>query len=385
MERPVQKILKDEGGALIIAFALMINTIILAVALSMDMGRAYMASSAIAGAADAAAVASAIAGGDDTRAEVYFTGNLTPGALGIDYDYARNVDHVVDPDAGTVSVRTNGFEVDSFFSAGANASSALNVGGGNIVGLMSETFLPADYFFIIDASGSMSGSAGNGFGNKANAVRISIENFVKLLFGAQSSTTYQVSLTNYRTQGTGKDSPTLSGSIQSHPLYDDPQVITGYLPGLVSPSGSTCGGCGLRDAYDRIQQDIAQNSSLDRNRVVIFMTDGMFNNTGQPDRVPENAQTNMRYTDYEPSNYAGANLQTAHRYVVNMCTDIKAVPNTSIWSVRFGSGANSGQNRAAMDFCASAAEQSIYAADGDALNKAFSEIAKQTGRIRILQ
>lgn len=79
--------INDQKGALMITFAVMINVLILAIALPMDLGRAYMASSAIAGAADAGAVASAVEGGDDDTAKAYFMANLPVGTLGISYNY----------------------------------------------------------------------------------------------------------------------------------------------------------------------------------------------------------------------------------------------------------------------------------------------------------
>ena len=393
----IRGFLKNEQGSVIITFALLLNTLILAVALSLDLGRAYMASSAISGAADAAAVASAVNEGDAAKAQEYFEANLPVGTLGITYNYATDVTHVVDTATNSVSVDTSGFEVPAFLSAGNTSNAAVAVGGGVTVGLPSAAFLPADYFFIIDSSGSMSGSSGSG-GTKAQAVGTAINNFLDIVFqnqGVDSNgiSNYRVSLTNYR-----------AGYSLSNPLNDDKATIISQLNPMLSPGGLTCGGCGLRDSKDRLLEEILTGNSNDRQRVIIFMTDGQLNRA--IDYMPANHPLPPSYDGNTSPNNFGANgpYAMAAKECYSMqnlsITDssgslyehmprsgnnvaVAIAQNVSIWTIRFGSGANGGQNLAIMNYCASNIDQSLFAQTGNDLDQVFSQIGISTSRTRI--
>ena len=376
-----------------IIFVVMLNVLILTIALSMDLGRAFMASSAIAGAADAAAVASAVEGGDAAKAQAYFMANLPVGTFSIGYNYNTDVTHTVDTAAGTVAVVPRGFDVPAFFSRGTNVNATVNVGGASTVGLASGSFAPADYYFIIDSSGSMGGSSGSG-GSKAQAVGLAINNFLDIIFanqgvGANGISNYRVSLTNYRGQ-----------YASSEPLNDDKASLILQLNPMLVPGGTTCGGCGLRDSKERLIE-AAVSDNQDRQSIIIFMTDGQLNQT-----YP---YMNPKHPDYAGSFAVGSPHEMAALECDSMKGLVSMMPNgevfkhqmssggvplqvlfpptndPSIWTVRFGSGANGGVNLQLMDYCASDPAQSLYAQTGNDLDQIFSLIGQTTGRIRILQ
>ena len=380
---------------MMILFALMINVLVLVCALPMDLGRAYMASAAVQGAADAAAVASAVAGGDEQEAKDYFLSNLPVGTLGIGFDYDTDVTHTVDTKNNTVSVDTSGFDVPTIFSNGINAKSAVDVAGGVTVGLATSTFKPADYYFIIDSSGSMRNGSGSGT-SKSQAVGIAIGNFLKIVFknqgfDANGIESYRVSLANYRT-GPGKNypqDPDNNVGSATDLLVEQNEIIAALAP-MLGPDGATCGGCGLRRSKDKFFEEIAINTnSEDRLRVFIFMTDGMLNRWNDVD------PNKPRDTSF-PSDYVGVKGDAPHAFAARECFEIKdivgattamdgdkIIKNTTVWTVRFGSGANSGLNRDVMDYCASDPTQSVYAATGNDLDDIFSKIGRETGRVLI--
>ena len=389
----VRNFLKDERGAIMIVFALMINVLILVISLPLDLGRAYMLSAAIAGAADSAAVASAVAGGDEAKAKDYFMANLPNGTLGVGFDYATDVTHTVDTQNGTVSVSTSGFDVPTIFSNAINANSSIDVGGGVVVGLASEAFVPADYYFIIDSSGSMASFSGSGT-SKAQAVWIAINNFLQIVFknqgiGADGIEKYRVSLANYRGDDSGSQGPIVTTDL----LVTEADILTALGP-IVTPSGGTCAGCGLRRSKERYFANVSSGAGEDRLKVFIFMTDGQFN------VVPNFPAGTSRYVF--PADYTGSQVGLAsiepHAAAAQECDQTKnllgavlgagvdankIMQNTTIWTVRFGAGANSGINKDVMDYCASDINQSVFAQTGNDLDAIFSEIGRVTGRVKI--
>ena len=409
----IRRFLKNEQGSVIITFALMLNSLILAIALSLDLGRAFMASSAIAGAADAAAVASSVNDGDAVKAREYFLANLPVGTLGITYDYDSDVTHTVDTANNTVSVNTAGFDVPAYLSAGTvgGSSNAANaVGGGVTVGLGSGGFQPADYFFIVDSSGSMGGSSGSG-NTKREALEIAIENFIDIVFtnqgvGADGISNYRISLTNYG-----------SSYKNTHPLSDDKATILAQLAPMVAPTNEgTCGGCGLRDSKERIIDETA-NATEDRNKIVIFLTDGILNQfqtympiagTTPTPVAPNNHPLPPNYNgDVSPYSFGNGPHGMAAKECYSMRNlsvidplaggafyghlmrdgTTEAVSTSqlvSLWTVRFGTGAGLPINLQLMEYCADT-DQDLFAQTGNDLDQVFAQIGFDTSRIRILE
>lgn len=370
---------KDERGSIMITFAVMLNALVMAVALSMDLGRGFMASSAIGGAADAAAMASAVEGGSDAKAKAYFTANLPNKTLGISYNYDTDVTHTIDTTNNTVAVDTKNFKVPAYFSKGTNLNSSIDIGGGVQVGMATGGFLPADYYFVVDSSGSMQQSSGSG-NSKAQAVNTALNSFLDIVFKNQGVdkngiSNYRISLSNYNHQ-----------RLLSFPLSDDRATIQSNLAPMVSaPVGGTCGGCGWQEAKEQYFADINAGVPPERLRVFIFLTDGEFNvATGSlsapPDwpsiiNSPPHAMAAVEC--YAIKNLIGVSTPDA--------TEIQQ--NTTIWAIRFGAGANGGLavNKYIMDYCASDITQSVYARTGNDLDQIFSKIGRATSRIRVLK
>jgi Flp pilus assembly protein TadG len=390
--KALRDIIKEQSGFVIITFAVMINILILAISLTMDLGRGYALRSAVDGALDAASIASAVEGGDAQKAQDYFVANLPNGLMGITYNYNSDITHVADNN--TVTMQSTGVNIPAVFSAGNNiANRTVDLTSGVQVGLSASTFLPADYFFVVDASGSMSGA-------KRQDLENALRNFISLVFpnqeiGADGLPNYRVSLTNYS-----------SSYGQSFPLMSDQKVIEQMIPQIAVAGGMTCGQCGMREGKDRMLEDLMDPISASRQKIFIFMTDGQLNQSH--DSLPGI----QNYSPPTPPNFNQlANVGTHHRNAYLECETIKNVSepfpdgtfmrhttfsperdieittptNISLWTVRFGSGSNSGSNRELMDACATDPAQSVFAADGNALNQIFALIGMQTSRIRILQ
>jgi hypothetical protein len=360
--RHFKKIQRDQSGAVAIMFAIFLNVMIAALALSMDLGRAFLAGSEMQNAATAGAIASAVEDGDEAEAKDYFAANLPSGLHSIDYNLGSDVAvEVVD---GAVSVIPTNFKIPAIFSAGRVSGQAGAGGGGgsntlevssiSTVGLPTAEMKPADYFFVLDVSGSMNWNAAgedplpgeeSRIDSLRNAVRIVIDNVIKL-----ANLDYGISLVQWST------------NVRSDfPLSTDYARVQRLIDNAIA-AHSTCGSCGLNAAKAHIPESVVGHT-----KIVIFMTDGEMNTTldGSNGENPPNQ----------------AVLDAAMQEVRTQCDDIKTNPEVSFWGVTFGSGA--GGSKALMDYCASTPAQSIHAADGAALQKIFSEIFMKTGKIRV--
>lgn len=391
----MRRFVNNEQGSIIITFALVINTLILAVALSLDLGRAYMASSAISGALNAASMASAVNDGDAVKAQEYFVANLPNGTLGIGYDYATDVTHVVSNNS--VIMDASGFEVPAYLSPGNTGNATVATGGGVTVGLSSGGIVPFDVVFVIDKSGSMHGSSGSG-GSKWQAVDTAIKNFIDYVYpnqaiGPDGLHNYRFSINSYG-----------SSYGVTYDFEHDKQTVLNQLATVWPAGGATCAMCGIRLGKEvLIDEAIGPNGALDRRRIVIILTDGMFNQADQymlPHPLPPNYDGNTPPNNFTASPYANAakecysvkNLaimdpNTGQQYGHKLLSGgppqaVTNVQDVAVWTVRFGSGANGGQNLAIMNYCADDPSQSLYAQTGTELNQIFQLIVQTYARLR---
>ncbi len=377
--RNQNNILSDEKGSIIITFAVMLNVLILAIALSMDLGRGFMAKSAISGAADAAAIASAVEEGDADKAKAYFQANLPDGALGIGYDYDQNVQHTIDPVTKDISVNTTGFDIPAFFSRGSGASGAIKVGDSAVVGSAATVVPPADIVIIMDASGSMgflpriSGSKVTSYNPvtivdgqqvfKWEALEAGVLSLFDIVFdggnpvGSDGLPTFRVSLKSYD-----------SGLRGDKPFSGDEATLVSHFPNIVDPGTSTNAGVALNAG----RQELA-NSSAGRRNIYVFLTDGDLN---QPKSGPWQW----------PADYNGQQGNSvAHRYAASECNLIKQDPDVDFWTIGFGASANGVLNKDVLEYCASAPNQYLQPTSGDELRDIFVNIAQQVSRVRIKQ
>lgn len=371
-----KNILSNQNGSIIITFALVINILILAVALSLDMGRAYMAKSAISGASDAAAIASAVNEGDAAKAQVYFETNLPSGALGIDYDYNQDVQHLIDPTTGDVSVITSDFDVSAYLSSGTNNSGVFQLGDVAVVGTPSSVPAPADIVIIMDASGSMGHNPKISGGDvtsynpitinygqdvyKYQALEAAVLSFFEVIFpnqaiGSDGLPLFRISLKSYD-----------SGLRGNYPFSGDLQQLVSYFPNVINPGSSTNAGVALEAGRGELA-----NSPSGRRNIYIFLTDGQLNK-------PNNGSWQW------PPDYTGAPANSIpHKYAASECYDIKLDPDVDFWTIGFGAAANSGLNKDVLEYCATIPSQYVTPTNGDELTAIFTQVANQVTRVRI--
>lgn len=386
------RLMKSERGSLMITFAFMLNVLILAVALPMDLGRGYMARSAISGAADAAAIASAVDGGSDAKAEAYFKSNLPAGQLGIKYNYATDVDHSVDPVTGDVTVKTSNFMVPAYFSSGTKNSGTVDVGDETIVGGSSSILESADFILVLDSSNSMQflpkikggkvtsynpvGIVSSNGVYKWEAVEAAALKFIDYIMSKQGvdkdgDPLYRIALISY------------NDSLKaSYPFADMLSQLVSKFPAMIAPGGNTNAGIALQESHKDILNDDPK-----RTKIVVFMTDGQFN-------IYDGPSTKWKW----PSDYTGVKTiqqtypyswppqstdTTAHRYAATQCNLLHQQPETTVWTIAFGTEANTPINRDVLIYCATDPSQKRDAKDGNELDDVFTQIAKTYTRIRI--
>lgn len=382
-----RNIFSNQEGSIIVTFAILLNILVLAIALSMDLGRAYMADSAISGAADAAAIASAVDNGDATKAQEYFQSNLPTGTLGIEYSYATDVQHAIDPATGDISVSTSGFDVPAYFSRGSGNAGGLALSGQTVVGSPSSTPVPADIVIIMDASGSMGPSFGAVAGSqvtnrniaavlngtattnglnvaKSEALEASIFSLFQVIFengnpvAADGELTYRISFKSYD-----------SGLRGNEAFSGDLQTLMDYFPSIITPGTSTNPGVALQAGRGELA-----NSLSGRRNIYIFLTDGDFNQTG--------GGTHSWPADF-PNPPSGN--EDPHEYAATECNLIKQDPDVDFWAIGFGASANNGLNFDVMEYCASVPSQYLQPTSGDELQAIFTQIATQLTRVRVKQ
>ena len=338
-------ILRNQDGVVLIMFGLLINIMVLSVSLSMDLGRGYMARSAIASAADAAVLASAIQGGDVNEAKRYFEANLPSGYLSISYNFDSDVEVTVQNNL--VRVKPTGFEVPGFFNtdiASAGAGANLNVGGGSAAALPGGSVDIANFAFIVDVSGSMSGS-------KIVALRQALQAVVLLLDNANqnaSGDTLKMSISAYQKILKGDIDPT-----------DNISELDSFISSTIQAGGSTNGHVGMYTA--RMEHVPVLPAGASKN--VVLMTDGQFNHYGID--TPQ------------------SNVSTAHTKVREECDAVKQDPDATMWTIGFGSGASA--SAATLNYCASTPEQALWASTNQELINQFSSIFVQGTSVRLVE
>ncbi len=346
------KLAADESGSIAIMFVVLLNMLLIAMALSLDIGRGYLARSNIGGASDAAALAAAITD-DGAEAEKYFKANLPVNQYSINYEYEDDVTVTFDSAFRTVTVSSADFDIPTYFyNPDGDGLHNLEIANKSVVGMVGSAVQPADYFLILDESGSMghftTQSPITGATVSGNiALRHSVQIMIDEVFGSSGlpSTAYAMSFSSYATVATGT-----SG------LKSDPLILNNILPQYTGANGSTCAACGVDAAFG-----IYDSSDEERLKIYVLMTDGEFNTT----------------MDGE------TNVVLAKQEAVEKCDEIKAADNTVIWSIGFGSNSHGSED--ALRECASSPDHYMYAPDGETLGQIFKQIAVVTGRLRILE
>jgi uncharacterized protein YegL len=266
--------------------------------------------------------------------------------MGVRYDYDKDVK--VDVGSDSVSVIPANFAVPAFFPLGKEStkgnSGNLSIASVSTVGLPQGVIKPADYFFVLDSSGSMAAgdsiSPSGAYTTRMGAVKEATQKVVSTIANAANAAK------NYGISMIGWD-----GSILlSENLTNDFNVAQTWIGGLY-PRGMTCGGCGLAEV-----QKYLPNSIAGRQKVVIFMTDGSMN-------VP---------TD-------------GYGYAMSQCQAVKRFsPDVSVWAITFGTDVlHSNQNVTLRNQCASAADQSVHVNNGKELDQLFQQIFSKTGKVRV--
>ncbi len=366
----------DCRGAVAIMFVAFLNVMIAMLALTLDIGRGYLASSEIQNAATAASISSAMLNGDVAAARKYFVSNLPSGLHSITYDFDANVRVVVN--GGSVSVIPAGFDIPAFFPLGdlaGNSSSAglIKVGGISTVGLGGGKVKPADYFFVLDTSGSMGyhdSFVDYGFDSicpsnnqrcrRIESVREATNRVIDTIAKSpDSKENYGVSIIGWSSdRSTNRLDTGFYNPIRaSEPLSADFSKANNAVQSLKA-DGGTCGACGLHEV-----QKYTPLSKSGRTKVIIFMTDGSMN------VMP----TSYKTAAFEPFSA-----------VREKCDEIKKDKEVTFWSITFGSDVfGDPRNADLRNYCASAPEQSVHVANGKELDKLFGEIFEKTGRLKV--
>lgn len=345
-----KSIIKHEGGVVLIMFGLMINLMVLCVSLSMDLGRGYMARSAIALAADSAVLAAALQNGDVGEAQRYFEANLPPGYLSIGYNFQSDV--AVTVQGGIVRVTPTNFSVPGFFNtnvAAAGAGSNINVGGGSAAQMPNSQVEVAHFSLVLDVSGSMSGSKILGLRDATNALIAQLDQANQ----ASTGQTLKMGISTYNGYAA-----TYYSNMAIDPT-DDAAALQQFADARLTAGGVTNGEQGL----------VVGNQHLallpaDENKIVVFMTDGMMNRYGNPPQT------------------GGAQ---AIALAQAQCDAMKAnfAPNVSIWTIGFGTGF--GGSAQLLQNCASSPDQALTASTNSELMSQFNNIFSAATKTRLVE
>lgn len=341
-----RSLLRDECGAVAIMFAVLLNVILGMVALAIDGGRGMRTDTAIAAAADPGALAGAITDGDFTEVEKYFLANLEPGMYGIDFSYTSNVTaEIVD---NNVVVSPTGFIIPTLFAGTLNTQgqaggNTLGVSGGAAVSMNSEEGVVSDIVFILDVSGSMTGS---NIAALQEAVYAGLDK-IKEANENNPNALSAVSVTSYAT----------AVQYPPDPFTTDIQSVIDIMPVATLLGENTCGSCSLAEV-----PGILPGATNDVIAVILF-TDGYFNRT--INGIPEYFE--------EP-----------HDEVKEYCDIIKAFDGgdrVSFWSIGYGYAATSSEET--LIYCASTPEQYLTADDAEGLNAIYNQIIHELNFLRI--
>ncbi len=366
---------RDNSGAVAIMFVGFLNVMLGMLALSLDLGRGYMASSEIQNAATAASISSAMENGDVEAARRYFTANLPNGQHSIGYDFDSDVQVIVN--GSSVSVKPTGFDVPAYFPMGKVSASAGGNGGFiqvwsiSTVGMPQGAIQPADYFFALDISGSMntfdsvcpsSGSPCSRIASVNDAVTRVATTISK---ATDAENNYGIAYVTWA--GTFIDSLDLTSDFAT--------AIRWAKSNLFAVNSSTCGSCGLN-----VTATQTPDSTSGRTKVVIFMTDGSMNSCeGDYDC---GCQSQCSAGDYNC--LLKCSEVKAFQETEDSCDFVKSDPEVTLWAITFGTDIyRDKRNQKLRDYCASAPEQSVHVNNGQELDALFNEIFNKTGKIRV--
>lgn len=359
---------RDTSGAVAIMFVFFLNIILGMLALSMDLGRGYLASAEVQNAATAAAISSAIEAGDIPAARRYFQSNLPNGLHSIGYDFDSDVQVTVS--GGSVSVVPSGFDLPAFFPMGKMSASAagnggfLQVGSISTVGMPQGQVQPADYFFVLDTSGSMEQLC-PGCNDSISPVTGQPTSRLQSVREATSRVITTISNTpdaaqNYAVSIVGWSDPStwIEGISVAPPLSTDWAAHQTAASSLVS-NGGTCGECGLDKSASYLPL-----SQPGRTKVVVFMTDGSMNECIGGNQCGCNCPQTLGQAAFDAC-IASCASPIAFPHLKDKCDAIKQDPDVTLWAVTFGSDVNNDpRNAEARLHCASKPDQSVHVANG---------------------
>lgn len=357
MIKKIRNFQQNESGAVAIMFVVFANMFVGMMSLAIDLGIGYLGVSRALNASTAAALNAAIMN-DTAAAKKYFGANLPSGQFGLKYDYDKDVD--VEMANGFVNVIPRDFDSPTFFPLGRGQTAAnsglLQLSSISSVGLPVSVIKPADYFFVLDSSGSMgsfdsiSPSTGATTSRIESVKEATLRVIDTISKGTDAAKNYGVSLVGWD-----------HSIVASYALTSDFTAAKSYVAGLYD-RGATCGACGLEEV-----QKYLSGSASGRSKVVIFMTDGSMNS------LPS---TSVHNRPQEPFNAAKFECGRVKNYS----------PDVTLWAITFGTDIRyDARNAQLRDQCASAPDQSVHVNNGKELDKVFGEIFNKTGKIRVLK
>jgi len=345
--RRLKRLAKDQSGFVAMTFGLALPILILCVSLSMDLGRGYMARSAILAAADPAALASALEDGTTPPAQKYFEANLPTGYLGIDYDFATNVDVVVQN--GAVRIVPTGFNVTSFFNSpltSLGSAAGLNVGGASAASLPTQAATGIAHFaLILDVSGSMGGSKIQGLRDATNTL---IDLLEEANNNAQNGEELLMSIVTYSSTKKNDIDPTT-----------DIAALHAFANAMVANGNTNC----QEGLYWARTQQLG-DMPADENKFAVFMSDGECNTVG----TGTQSQSPVQAAIYECNGNPDQGIKPQFS------------PNVSVWTIAFGGG-----SQQVMQQCASSPDQALFASTNQELEELFSSIFETATTMRLVE
>lgn len=378
-----KNIFRNQNGAVAIMFVGFLNVMVGMLALAINSGVAFKYQSMSLSAATAAAISGAITGGDLAAVRKYFKANLPNGQSGISYDYDQNVK--VKVDGNSVDVMPEGIESPSFFPVNPMAASAgkkmpgLEVGSVSSVGMTSQQMKPADYFFVLDTSGSME-TVGVGCCDSISPITGQPTSRLKSVKEATTRVINSIASGTNAQSNYGVDIISWSSALNvSSPLTNDFARQSSVVQRLYA-NGSTCGECGLNEVAKHTPL-----SAAGRTKVVIFMTDGSMNECqGSNNHCGCNCYPVPPLNPKYLACLADCASPRAIPKAKAACDKVKEDKEVTIWAITFGNDiANDPASAKLRDDCASDPSQSVHVANGKELDKLFGEIFNKTGRLRV--
>ncbi len=276
MKNFLKRFAKDESGVVYILFAFLATVFVILIALNVDLGRAFMAKTAISAAVDASALAAGNQNGTVDDVRPYFLANLSPGQYDTDFSFEQNISPLLLSDGRNIEVDANNIEMPYYFGfknpeTGEASDKIASISDrGQIQRANSDPSL-IDYYLIVDTSGSLDrydyveeGTSKTSDITRKDQVKKAIRDMVNRLSEFDNSDrNFTLSLISY-----GTDLTASFANITNMAYYSDDRIDE-----LLRSNYLTCGACGLSELNDVIQN----NSREGALKVVVFMTDGYFN------------------------------------------------------------------------------------------------------------